>query len=57
VVPLSLTNNLMPDFQRTAAQIVEEGQRFNGHLKTPEAREAFAAVAEQWPSDFTKLSA
>ena len=53
---LSLTKKLMRDHQRIAAQIAEgRGQLFKERLKTPEAREAFAAFAERRPPDFSKL--
>ena len=52
---LSLTKKLMRDYQRIAAQIAEEGQLFKERLKTPEAREAFAAFAERRQPDFSKL--
>jgi enoyl-CoA hydratase/carnithine racemase len=54
---LSLTKKLMRDHQRVAAQIAEEGKLFKHRLKTPEAREAFAAFAERRPPDFSKVSA
>jgi enoyl-CoA hydratase/carnithine racemase len=54
---LSLTKKLMREHQRIAAQIAAEGQLFKERLRTPEAREAFAAFAERRPPDFTKLSA
>ncbi len=53
---LSLTKKLMRDHQRIAAQIAEEGELFKERLKTPEAREAFAAFAERRPPDFTKVA-
>jgi len=53
---LSLTKKLMRDHQRIAAQIAEEEQWFKERLKTPEAREAFAAFAERRPPDFTKVA-
>jgi len=53
---LSLTKKLMRDHQRIAAQIAEEGQLFKERLKTPEAREAFAAFAERRPPDFTNVA-
>ncbi len=53
---LSMTKRLMRDQQRIAAQIAEEGQLFKERLKTPEAREAFAAFAERRPPDFTKVA-
>jgi enoyl-CoA hydratase/carnithine racemase len=54
---LRLTKKLMREHQRIAAQIAEEGQTFKERLKTPEAREAFAAFAERRPPDFSKASA
>src|SRR5215471_9510843 len=53
---LSLTKKLMRDHQRIAAQIAEEGKLFKERLKTPEAREAFAAFAERRQPDFTKVA-
>jgi enoyl-CoA hydratase/carnithine racemase len=53
---LRLTKKLMRDHQRIAAQMAEEGQLFKERLKTPEAREAFAAFAERRPPDFTKVA-
>jgi len=53
---LSLTKKLMRDYQRIAAQMYEEGQIFKERLRTPEAREAFAAFAERRPPDFTKVA-
>ena len=53
---LSMTKRLMRDHQRIAAQIAEEGALFKERLKTPEAREAFAAFAERRPPDFTKVA-
>ena len=53
---LSQTKKLMRDQQRIAAQIAEEGQLFKERLKTPEAREAFAAFAERRPPDFSKVA-
>lgn len=53
---LSLTKELMRDHQRTAAKIAEEGQLFKERLKTPEAREAFAAFAERRTPDFKKFA-
>jgi len=54
---LSLTKKLMRDHQRIAVQINEEGRLFKERLKTPEAREAFAAFAERRQPDFTRASA
>jgi len=53
---LKLTKKLMRDHQRIAAQIAEESELFKERLKTPEAREAFAAFAERRPPDFSKLA-
>ena len=53
---LSLTKKLMRDRQRIAAQIAEEAQLFKERLRTPEAREAFAAFAERRQPDFTKVA-
>ena len=52
---LAQTKKLMRDHQRIAAQIAQEGHLFKERLKTPEAREAFAAFAERRPPDFTKV--
>jgi len=46
----------MRDFERIAARIVDESELFKERLRTPEAREAFAAFAERRQPDFTKLS-
>ncbi len=54
---LSMTKKLMRDHERIEAQIAAEGQLFKERLKTPEAREAFAAFAERRPPDFTGLPA
>jgi enoyl-CoA hydratase/carnithine racemase len=53
---LSLTKKLMRDHERIAAQIANEGILFKERLKTPEAREAFAAFAERRPPDFSKVA-
>jgi enoyl-CoA hydratase/carnithine racemase len=53
---LSSTKKLMRDHQQIAAQIAEEGQLFKERLKTPEAREAFAAFAERRQPDFSKVA-
>jgi enoyl-CoA hydratase/carnithine racemase len=53
---LKLTKKLMRDHERIAAQMAEESQLFKERLKTPEAREAFAAFAERRPPDFTKVA-
>ena len=54
---LNLTKQLMRDHERIAARMAEEGSLFKERLKTPEAREAFAAFAERRPPDFTKFQA
>ena len=53
---LKLTKRLMRDHQRIAAQIAEESELFKERLRTPEAREAFAAFAERRPPDFSKVA-
>ena len=53
---LKLTKKLMRDHERIAAQISEESQLFKERLKTPEAREAFAAFAERRQPDFSKVA-
>ena len=53
---LKLTKKLMRDHERIAAQISEESELFKERLKTPEAREAFAAFAERRPPDFSKVA-
>jgi enoyl-CoA hydratase/carnithine racemase len=53
---LKLTKKLMRDHERIAAQMAEESQSFKERLRTPEAREAFAAFAERRPPDFTKVA-
>jgi enoyl-CoA hydratase/carnithine racemase len=53
---LKMTKKLMRDHERIAAQMAEEGQLFKERLRTPEAREAFAAFAERRPPDFSKVA-
>ena len=53
---LKLTKKLMRDHERIAAQISEESELFKERLKTPEAREAFAAFAERRPPDFSRVA-
>ena len=53
---LSATKALMREVERIASRIVEEGALFKERLRTPEAREAFAAFAERRQPDFAKLS-
>jgi enoyl-CoA hydratase/carnithine racemase len=52
---LSATKKLMRDFERIQAQISEESVLFKQRLKTPEAREAFAAFAERRPPNFASV--
>jgi enoyl-CoA hydratase/carnithine racemase len=53
---LTMTKKLMRDHERIATQMAEEGQLFKERLRTPEAREAFAAFAERRPPDFSKVA-
>jgi enoyl-CoA hydratase/carnithine racemase len=53
---LNLTKKLMRQHHQIAAQISAEGQAFKERLRTPEAREAFAAFAERRPPDFTRVA-
>jgi enoyl-CoA hydratase/carnithine racemase len=53
---LSTTKRLMRRADVLAAQIATESECFAERLKTPEAREAFAAFAERRPPDFMKLA-
>ena len=53
---LNATKKLMREYERIAAGIAEESELFKERLKTPEAREAFAAFAERRQPDFSKLS-
>ena len=54
---LNATKNLMRDIERIQAQISAESDLFKERLKTPEAREAFAAFAERRPPNFANLPA
>ena len=54
---LSATKLLMRDIERIQSIINAESDLFKERLKTPEAREAFAAFAERRPPDFAKLPA
>lgn len=49
-----ITKQLMRDAERYLARIQEEGGHFTAQLKTPEAKEAFAAFAEKRAPDFSK---
>jgi enoyl-CoA hydratase/carnithine racemase len=53
---LGATKRLMRELARIEVQMGHEGELFKQQLKTPEAREAFAAFAERRPPDFAKLS-
>jgi enoyl-CoA hydratase/carnithine racemase len=52
---VAITKALMRDPARLAERIDEEGRHFAAQLKTPEAREAFAAFAEKRAPDFSKV--
>jgi enoyl-CoA hydratase/carnithine racemase len=52
---LSETKKLMRESEKVLNQIEVEGELFKARLKTPEAREAFAAFAERRSPDFSKL--
>ena len=52
---VAATKALMRDREAIEAQVKAESVRFNAQLKSPEAREAFAAFAEKRAPDFTKL--
>jgi enoyl-CoA hydratase/carnithine racemase len=53
---VAITKALMRDAERYLARIAEEGGHFTAQLKTPEAKEAFAAFAEKRTPDFAKAS-
>jgi enoyl-CoA hydratase/carnithine racemase len=50
------TKALMRDEPSVAAQMEQEGAHFMSQLKSPEAREAFAAFAEKRAPDFSKVA-
>ncbi|HEX6243686.1 MAG TPA: enoyl-CoA hydratase-related protein [Polyangiales bacterium] len=52
---VALTKQLMRDSEALAARMDVEGGHFTAQLKSPEAREAFAAFAEKRAPDFSKL--
>jgi len=52
---VAITKALMRDPAALAKRINEEGAHFVAQLKSPEAREAFAAFAEKRAPDFNKL--
>ena len=51
-----ITKALMRDAEGLARRMDEEGVHFSAQLKSPEAREAFAAFAEKRAPDFSKVS-
>ena len=53
---VALTKQLMRDAQGYLARIEEEGRHFTAQLKSPEAKEAFAAFAEKRAPDFSRAS-
>jgi enoyl-CoA hydratase/carnithine racemase len=52
---VAITKQLMRDSERYLARIEEEGAHFGAQLRSPEAKEAFAAFAEKRAPDFSKL--
>lgn len=53
---VAITKALMRDAEGLARRMDEEGVHFSAQLKSPEAREAFAAFAEKRAPDFSKVS-
>ncbi len=53
---VTLTKALMRDNAAINARMEAEGRHFAAQLKSPEAREAFAAFAEKRAPDFSKVS-
>jgi len=53
---VQITKALMRDPGRLAARMAEEGVHFAAQLKSPEAKEAFAAFAEKRAPDFSKVA-
>ena len=53
---VQITKALMRDPGKLAAQMAEEGVHFAAQLKSPEAKEAFAAFAEKRAPDFSKVA-
>jgi enoyl-CoA hydratase/carnithine racemase len=51
-----ITKALMRDGEAIAARMDEEGRHFAAQLKSPEAKEAFAAFAEKRAPDFSKVA-
>ncbi|MBV8594551.1 MAG: enoyl-CoA hydratase/isomerase family protein [Caulobacteraceae bacterium] len=52
---VTITKQLMRESERLLARIEEEGRHFTSQLRTPEAKEAFAAFAEKRAPDFSKV--
>ena len=53
---VTITKALMRDEAALAARMDEEGVHFAAQLKSPEAKEAFAAFAEKRAPDFGKVA-
>jgi enoyl-CoA hydratase/carnithine racemase len=53
---VAITKTLMRESARLLARIQEEGAHFGEQLKSPEAKEAFAAFAEKRAPDFSRTS-
>lgn len=53
---VTLTKALMRDPHAIAARMTEEGGHFAAQLKSPEAKEAFAAFAQKRTPDFSKVA-
>jgi enoyl-CoA hydratase/carnithine racemase len=53
---VTITKQLMRESERYLARIAEEGGHFTAQLRTPEAKEAFAAFAEKRAPDFAKVA-
>ncbi len=51
-----ITKSLMRDGEAISARMDEEGAHFAAQLKSPEAKEAFAAFAEKRVADFSKVA-
>ena len=52
---VAITKRLMRDGEALAARIAEENRHFAAQLKSPEAREAFAAFREKRRPEFSKM--
>ncbi|WP_372783059.1 enoyl-CoA hydratase-related protein [Phenylobacterium sp.] len=53
---VALTKGLMRDAPAIAEQMNREGRHFSAQLKSPEAKEAFAAFAQKRAPDFSKVA-